>query len=87
MTAITIRQGRPGDAAAITRMVQQLAEATVAGFVPKLTPEIYRTEAFGPHPQLIVWIALDVDAPVGMLLGNPVTSSWRGKRGLYVGDL
>ncbi|MEE2692173.1 MAG: GNAT family N-acetyltransferase [Pseudomonadota bacterium] len=86
-TGVTIRKATRADAAAIHRMVVDLARATgKLGAVSSTVDDIAR-EGFGDKPAFEALIAFDGEEAVGLALYFPEFSTWRGERGVYLQDL
>ncbi|MCV7319773.1 GNAT family N-acetyltransferase [Mycolicibacterium confluentis] len=82
-----IRPARPGDEAAITAMVHQLADFEKAAHEATVTEEQMRTALFGDHPIAYAHVA-EVDgtaAAVAVWFVN--FSTWDGVGGIYLEDL
>ncbi len=84
---VAIRSAIRRDCGTISGMIARLAAETGASPRHRTTPDELETTGFGAHPAWTGWVAVQDGVIVGMLIGSPVFSSWRGARGLFVTDL
>lgn len=85
--AADIRRAGPADAGTIQQLLEALAEATGKPGAIAGTPADILRFGFGKHPLFEAWIARRGEQDLGLLLGFPEYSSWRGRPGFYVQDL
>jgi ribosomal protein S18 acetylase RimI-like enzyme len=84
---VTIRSAIRRDCGILSGMIARLAAETGAHPAHRTTPEELEGTGFGAHPAWAGWVGVQDGVIVGMLIGSPVLSSWRGQRGLFVTDL
>jgi ribosomal protein S18 acetylase RimI-like enzyme len=85
--ALELREGRPDDLPVIHAMLCAIARETgLDGRVRSRVEDLAR-DGFGDRPAFSTLMAVQGEAPVGMLVHFPEYSSWRGERGCYVLDL
>jgi GNAT superfamily N-acetyltransferase len=86
MTA-TIRPARPGDEAAIVRLVRALAEYEREPDAVQLTAEGLGAHLFADVPRVFAHVAEQDGRVVGMALWFLNFSTWTGRHGIYLEDL
>lgn len=87
MTGTVIRTARPGDEAALTAMIHELAEFERAAQECTVTEAQLAEALFGPRPTLYAHV-VDVDGePAAGALWFLNFSTWDGVPGVYLEDL
>jgi ribosomal protein S18 acetylase RimI-like enzyme len=82
-----IRRCRPDETEAVADMVRALAKDSGSSIVPKVTGEQIREQTFSAKPLIWCFVAEHEAELVGTILLEPIFSTWRGQKGLYVVDL
>jgi GNAT superfamily N-acetyltransferase len=82
-----IRPARPGDVAAIHRLVRELAEYERSAQQVVATAEDLRRVLFGERPAVFAHVADHDGAVAGFALWFLNFSTWTGRHGIYLEDL
>jgi GNAT superfamily N-acetyltransferase len=85
--AAVIRPARPGDVAAIHRLVRQLADYEKSLDDVAATAGDLRRSLFGAHPAVFAHVAEHDGAVAGFALWFLNYSTWTGRHGIYLEDL
>jgi GNAT superfamily N-acetyltransferase len=82
-----IRPARPDDCETIANLVRELAVYEKLERFAKATAEDFRVNLFGPRPYAEAIMAEVDGEPVGLALGFPTFSTFRGQPGFYLEDI
>jgi GNAT superfamily N-acetyltransferase len=82
-----IRDARPGDVAAIHRLVRELADYERSLDQVVATEEDLQASLFGPAPAVFALVAEHEGAVAGFALWFLNYSTWTGRHGIYLEDL
>jgi len=82
-----IRPARPGDVAAIHRLVRELAEYERSLDQVQATPDDLRRSLFGERPAVFAHVAEHAGEVAGFALWFLNYSTWTGRPGIYLEDL
>ena len=82
-----IRPARPGDVAAIHRLVRELAEYEKSLDQAAATADDLRRSLFGARPAVFAHVAEHDGAVAGFALWFLNYSTWTGRHGIYLEDL
>lgn len=85
--AFALRDARPGDGAAIARLVRALADYERLLDAAVATPDHFERALFCPNPRVHALIAEAGGEPVGFALYFFNFSTFLGRHGLYLEDL
>jgi len=86
-SSFVIRPAEPGDAAAIWRFVQELAEYEKLSHVVEASAADLARDLFGPSPRVFCDLAEAEGEPVGFALWFYSYSTFKGRHGVYLEDL
>ena len=86
-SSFVIRPAQPGDAAAIWRFVQELAEYEKLSHVVEVSAADLARDLFGPSPRVFCDLAEAEGEPVGFALWFYSYSTFKGRHGVYLEDL
>ena len=86
-SSFVIRPAEPGDAAAIWRFVQELAEYEKLSHVVEASAADLARDLFGPSPRVFCDLAEAEGGPVGFALWFYSYSTFKGRHGVYLEDL
>jgi GNAT superfamily N-acetyltransferase len=84
---VTVRAARPGDEAAILRLIRALATYEREPDAVLATEEALRDHLFNDHPRVFAHVAELDGRVVGITVWFLNFSTWTGKHGLYLEDL
>lgn len=85
--SFTIRPARPDDCEAIASLVRELAVYEKLEQFARATPDDFRRHLFAPR-RFVEALMAEVDGlPVGVALGFPTFSTFRGQAGFYLEDI
>lgn len=84
---VNIRWARPGDEAAVLRLVKGLAAYEREPDAVQATEETLRETLFAPGAQVFAFLAELDGRPVGLALWFLTYSTWTGRPSLYLEDL
>jgi GNAT superfamily N-acetyltransferase len=82
-----IREARPGDVAAILRLITDLAEYERSGGEVQATEQDLRESLFARQPAVFAHVAEHQGEVVGFALWFLTYSTWQGRHGIYLEDL
>jgi len=82
-----IRQARPGDVAAIHRLVRELADYERSAEQVVATADDLQHALFGEQPAVFAHVATHDGAVAGFALWFLNFSTWTGRHGIYLEDL
>ena len=86
-SSFVIRPAEPGDATAIWRFVQELAEYETLAHVVEASAEDLARDLFGPSPRVFCELVEAEGEPVGFALWFYSYSTFKGRHGVYLEDL
>ena len=84
---MNIRRSTSADASAIAGMILALARDSGSSDVPQVTGNQIAEFSSGPEPILWIWVAESQGILAGVILLEPMFSTWRGQKGFYGVDL